>query len=507
MNNFFNRRDFVKKSGLLTIGTAAGMHAFSSTGKVSAPKEVMSGIQIAPFNLLDEGIETVLDRLKELAEINTLFIYSHTYYGIPYTRTANVLADDHGIVQRDDKDRYFNPVWVQHNKSNFSNTSLWFKESDTRTEHAGRDVFAEVLKPARDRGIKVYARILEPGRLDVNERIHNFDSVTSVDIYGKIANEPCRNNPDHREFWKAMVTDLFKNYDLDGYQWGSERSGPLADLVDRALAPGCFCQHCMKYAADNGIDPHRAKKGFTILHETIRKSWDGAAKPHEEGFVYILGLMMKYPELLGWERLWRQAQEELFKTIYESIKTVKPSVEVGRHMASNTTTLNPIDKAAVDYAEMVTYTDFIKPILYHDVVSGRLKDGFIDRWRKGFLKGMSEEGTLEFFNMYNQYPENVVPALDNLDESGFSPEYIYHETKRLVDLANGKAAVYPGIGMNVPHRIGPKFIRTPDNPESIYNAVIKSFEAGATGVLASREYDEMRLPSLKAFGDGVRAIN
>jgi hypothetical protein len=41
------------------------------------------------------------------------------------------------------------------------------------------------------------------------------------------------------------------------------------------------------------------------------------------------------------------------------------------------------------------------------------------------------------------------------------------------------------------------------NTKSIYSSVIKTFDAGATGVLASREYDEMQLPSLKAFGDGI----
>jgi hypothetical protein len=94
--------------------------------------------------------------------------------------------------------------------------------------------------------------------------------------------------------------------------------------------------------------------------------------------------------------------------------------------------------------------------------------------------------------------------LEDLSTSGFSTECVYQETTRLVDMTSGRAAIYPGLGMNVPHRMGKKVIRTPDQPESIYRAVIRSYEVGAKGVLASREYDEMRLPSLRAFGDGVR---
>jgi hypothetical protein len=42
------------------------------------------------------------------------------------------------------------------------------------------------------------------------------------------------------------------------------------------------------------------------------------------------------------------------------------------------------------------------------------------------------------------------------------------------------------------------------DPESIYEAVKLAFAAGATGVVASREYEEMTLPSLEAFGRGIR---
>jgi len=232
-------------------------------------KTFTSAIQIAPFNLLDEGIEPALDRLKDLAEIDTLLLYTHTYYGIPCTRTANVLADDSGITQRDDVDRRFNPVWVRHDRSLFRDTSLWVQDPDPSAEHATRDFFAETLQPARQRGMKIYARILEPGHLDVAGRIHNFDEVTSVDPHGRPRNEPCRNNPNFRAWCRALVVDLFTHYEIDGYQWGSERSGPLAKLLERGSPPGCFCSHCSARAKAKGIDFSRAKEGFATLHAAL----------------------------------------------------------------------------------------------------------------------------------------------------------------------------------------------------------------------------------------------
>jgi hypothetical protein len=79
-----------------------------------------------------------------------------------------------------------------------------------------------------------------------------------------------------------MAKDLFLNYDLDGYQWGSERSGPLAELMSCTLAPGCFWEHYLQRAAINDIDPERAKTGFIVLHETMVKSWNGTASQYEE---------------------------------------------------------------------------------------------------------------------------------------------------------------------------------------------------------------------------------
>jgi hypothetical protein len=43
-----------------------------------------------------------------------------------------------------------------------------------------------------------------------------------------------------------------------------------------------------------------------------------------------------------------------------------------------------------------------------------------------------------------------------------------------------------------------------DDPETVYQATRKSFEAGASGVVASREYEEMKVENLKAFGRAVR---
>ena len=98
------------------------------------------------------------------------------------------------------------------------------------------------------------------------------------------------------------------------------------------------------------------------------------------------------------------------------------------------------------------------------------------------------------------YGAGSEPQWENLDRQGFSPEYVYSETRRCVEGIPGTCKVYAGVGIDVPWN-GRTF---PSNPDTAAQAARRALEAGASGILISREYDEMRVPSLQAIGRGVR---
>ena len=106
---------------------------------------------------------------------------------------------------------------------------------------------------------------------------------------------------------------------------------------------------------------------------------------------------------------------------------------------------------------------------------------------------------LEIYYALFGYDKNVEPKVDDLARLGFSPDYVYRETKRSVASANGKTKIYSGIGFDVPGS-------APEDPEKIYQATLKAFEAGAGGIVVSREYEEMRVPNLRALGHAVREL-
>ena len=63
----------------------------------------------------------------------------------------------------------------------------------------------------------------------------------------------------------------------------------------------------------------------------------------------------------------------------------------------------------------------------------------------------------------------------------------------------GKIPVYPGVGFDIPGHDGEHF---PSDPQTLYRATYRAFEAGAKGLIVSREYDEMRVENLRAVGRG-----
>ena len=504
MPDSIDRRDFMRRLGAIS-GTAAAsalLPARTATaaqdvaGRGRLPLETFVGIQMGPHTMLDEGIDHTLDLIQETAAVNAVLIYSHAFHG-DLRKPVRFLAPDHGVAPRADRPP-LPSVWVKHHDQFFRDTKLRVRPTDPKLEYAGRDLFAEVLKPARQRGMKVYARILESS----GRSIENFASVVTVDVYGKPTPIGCWTNPDYRAFWRAVAEDLFRSYELDGFQWGAERMGPLMNTVlpwnDRA--PTCFCEHCKARGRDKGIDPERARQGYENLFVYVRGLIAGKPRPADGVFTGFLRILLRYPEILAWELQYRLSREEVMEGMYKAIKAIKPDAQVGWHVDHQPSSWDLVYRAELSYEEMAPYSDFIKFIAYHDVLGPRIRWWYLDRLQKTILGEISLEQSLDLYYDLFGYDKRIEPPVDQLETAGFSPDYVYRETKRSVASAAGKTQIYPGIGFDVPW--GSRHI--PADPEEVYRAVRRAFDAGAAGIVVSREYEEMRVPNLRAVGRAIR---
>ena len=229
----------------------------------------------------------------------------------------------------------------------------------------------------------------------------------------------------------------------------------------------------------------------------------GKLKPADGVFTGFLRVLLRYPEVLAWEYQYRLSREEVLQGMYGTAKGIRPDAQVGWHVDHQPSSWDLIYRAELSYEEMALYSDFIKFIAYHDILGPRIRWWYLARLQRTVLSELPLEESLSLYYDLFGYDKNVEPQLDRLDKAGFSPDYVYRETKRSVASAAGKTRIYTGIGFDVPW--GSETFA--GDPERVYQAVLKAFDAGADGIVVSREYEEMRVPNLRAVGRAMREVN
>jgi hypothetical protein len=510
------RRAFIDRLAALVAAADVGLcsrdgieaqHAVVAGGRTAdrdapdahpvTPAGTFNGIQMGPHTMLDEGIERTLDLIADTAATNAVMPYSHGYNGA-FVKALRDRAD-HGVPLTDNTGRRFPLVWVKTHEPYYRSTTLRHQVVDPSYEHHERDLFTEIVRPARARGIRVYARVLEGAGM--NRTVTNFSRVVTRDIYNRPTTVACWNHPEYIGFWADTIEDLLRSYDLDGLQWGAERQGPLMNVISPwdANPPTCFCEHCRARGKAAGIDPERARLGFDALFKYVQGQMVGQPKPADGVFVGFLRVLIRYPEILAWEYQYRLGREAIYDAMYRRAKSIKPTADIGWHVDHQPSSWDIVYRAEMSYEEMAPHADFIKVIAYHNVLSPRIRDWYLPRFQRTILGELSLEESLGLYYDVFGYDRQAEPALDQLGRRGFSPDYVYRETAHSVASANGRTKIYTGIGFDVPGAL-------PDNPETVYQVTVKAFEAGAHGIVVSREYEEMKIANLRAVGHAFRDV-
>jgi hypothetical protein len=462
-----------------------------------APAGTFNGIQVGPHTMLDEGIDRTLDLIAETAGVNAVMPYSHAYNA----GLVKPLRDraDHGVPLVDNTGRRLPLVWVRTHEEYYRDTTLRHPARDSRDALGDRDLFEEIVAPARARSMKVYARVLESSAM--SRSVANYAKVATRDVNDRPTNVACWNHPEYVAFWAATMEDLFRSYDLDGIQWGAERQGPLMNVISpwNNDPPACFCEHCRARAAAAGLDPERAREGFRALHGYVQGQMAGRPRPADGQFAGFARILLRFPEILGWEREYRRGREAICDAMYRRVKRIKPAADVGWHVDHQPSSWDLVYRAEMSYADMAPHADFIKIIAYHNVLSPRIRDWYLPRFQKTILGELPLADSLAAYYALFGYDASAEPSLAELGRRGFSPEYVFRETQHSVASAAGRTKIYTGVGFDVPGS-------PPDDPETVYRATLNAFEAGAHGIVVSREYEEMKVANLRAVGRAYREV-
>ena len=492
-----HRRDFIKKSaGLAALAGASPFADLASVAAAETPaRRKTIGIQIGAVSFVDEGTDKVLDILQERGAVDTVYLTTFTYgRGLAGRQIPGQPFPDHGAQESDEKTFHGGNYATPHAEF-YRDTVL----KQTRApEHGDLDIVANVLPAAQKRGMRVFCSIEDVFRSDAP----GVKELTEVDLQGRQAGGLCLCHPDVRAFWTGLATDLCKSYDIDGILFFNERNGPLLNALGASHAQSiassrvtCFCEHHQRAAKERGIDFERARQGYQKLDQFIQAALNGQ-RPSDGYFVEFWRLLVEWPEIIAWDRLFDAAKHQVLAEVNAAVKRVRPGLQVGFHI-EHVNSFNPIFRATRNYAELATMADFLKVVVYNNC-GGERYANFIRNVGSTAFRDVPKEELLRFNNRLLNYGDEA--TLDELATAGLSPGYVFRETQRALAGVQGKCKVLPGIDIGIP--TGAKSRKA--SPEDTYAAVAAALKAGADGLILSRKYSEMRLENLKAAGRAVR---
>ena len=492
-----NRRDFLKaNAGLTALAVAGPLRGLESAVAAEPPPSRRSmGIQVGAVSFVDEGTEKVLDILQERGAVDTIYLTSFTYgRGLAGRQIPGHPFPDHGVQEPDEKFFHGGNYATPHPRF-YADTVL----KQTRApDHGDLDIVATVLPAARKRGLRVFCSIEDVFRSDVP----GVKEVLEVDLQGRRGGGLCLCHPDVRAFWTGLATDLCVSYEIDGILFFNERNGPLLNALGASHAQSiassrvtCFCEHHQRAAKERNIDFERARQGYQKLDQFIQAALKNQ-RPADGYFVEFWRLLVEYPEIIAWDRLFDAAKHQVLQEVNAAVKRVRPGLQVGFHI-EHVNSFNPIFRATRSYADLATMADFLKVVVYNNC-GGERYANFIRNVGSTVFRDVPKEELLRFNNHLLNYGDEA--KLEDLATTGLSPDYVFREAQRALAGVQGKCRILPGIDIGIP--TGKNSRKA--SPEDTYAAVAAALKSGADGLILSRKYSEMQLANLSAAGRAMR---
>jgi len=486
------RRDFLKGAAALAAVAAAPSLFPRQLGAVETrPADKMIGIQVGAVSFVDEGVDAVLDILQQQGQVNAVFLATFTYgRGIGGRQVPGQPFPDHGKQESDEK-TFKGGNYATPHPEFYKNTAIQVAHAP---DHGDLDIVAAVLPKAKQRGMKVYCWYEDNFEHD----IPGVEASREVDLAGRRLNTLCPLQPDYRNFLMGLTEDYCRSYDIDGVMWGSERQGPFNNAISHPADPmraACFCELHQKAAKERGIDPGRAMEGYQKLAAFIKSAGAGQ-RPTDGYFVTFWRILLDYPEILAWEKLWTNGKHAIYGEIYNTAKAAKPGVQVGFHIWHQNS-FSPFFRAEQDYPAFAKVADYLKIVVYNNCGGPRYARA-VETFGDTIFRDVPADELQPFFNHLLNYGDEKPHS--ELSNAGLSADYVYRETKRAIDDVQGKCKIYPGIDIDIPTGAGEK----KTEPGDVHDATLAGLKAGAEGVIFSRKYSEMRLANLAAGGKAVR---
>ncbi|MBI3963145.1 MAG: hypothetical protein HY335_10345 [Deinococcus sp.] len=258
------------------------------------------GIWIYPWDLMDEGIEAVLDKVQAIGlnTVNVAAAYHAGKFFLPHNPRHKVYFPEDGAL-------YFAPDLKRFKASGL--------EPRISRLVADGDPLAQVTKAAQRRGLEAGAWVVALHNSYMGER---YPKYSVENLFGdRYVNSLCPSQPKVRAYVLALVGDLGKRYDLASitvesssflaFDHGYHHEFFLTELgfTQRQLLGLCFCSQCRRRAKKAGIDADSLRRALKGDFNAEAEARAASSIPAEDDVFQFLDLVLRRPELAEFIRL------------------------------------------------------------------------------------------------------------------------------------------------------------------------------------------------------------
>ncbi len=326
--------------------------------------ELTTGIY--PWDIHDEGMETILDNLQNYAGNNAAYMIALMH---PEKRPLHANCYPHNPVRKqyhaEDSRCYFTIHPECYEKSLIKPLP---SDRDFLKNTDWLDVF---VKSLRKRGMKTGAEISHTP-LDAYRARHEFSDFIQRDIYGQVPKWDimsdqllCWNAPEAREYVYAIATDLATHYDLDTIQTATSlfRTGNLAEhSLLGVLMGGCFCKNCEREARAQGYDWDKITATARMFADAFNfNTLEGKQLSLllKQGDSSHTSFLLEYPELYQWLTFRQDTVTKFIKGLSEAIHAANPKVEFRLNISWRQDELSGLNvRAVAPYVDAFRVTEY-----------------------------------------------------------------------------------------------------------------------------------------------------
>src|SRR5436309_12047651 len=420
------RRKFLQTTARVAATGAIGSALLPSPvrGAETPASNRIIGIQVGAVSFVDEGVDNVLDIFLQKGAINTVFLTTFTYgRGLAGRQIPGQPFPGHSSQESDEK-TFHGGNYAAPQPEFYRSTVL---KENRAPEHGDLDIVAAVLPAAKKRKMKLLCSIEDVFRSDVP----GVKEVAEVDLQGRKTGTLCLFHPGVRAFWTGLAADLCTTYDIDGILFFNERNGPLLNALGASHAQSiassrvtCFCEFHQKAASERGISFDRAREGYRRLDQFVQNAL-ADKRPGDGYFVEFWRLLVEYPEIILWDRLFDEGKHQVLAEVNAAVKSVRKDLQVGFHI-EHVNSFNPIFRATRRYEDLAQKADFLKVVVYNNC-GGERYSHLIQNVGSTVFRDVPKDELLRFNNHLLNYETEA--ALEALPTARLSPDYVARDPR------------------------------------------------------------------------------